>query len=333
MIKAVLLGAGNHSAHVHGPSLAHYAQEHPGEITLAAVCDLREERARLFCERFGFARAYTDLDQMLAAEHPDACWVVVPLDATRAVAGAVMERGLPVLFEKPPGANLREAQELAGISRRTGTPNQVAFNRRWAPCTQRALAWAKEHGPFEYLYARMLRTTRLDETFAYGTGIHLLDCVRFLAEGAGAPLLRAETRRTPSLAGRYNFTVDLEFATGARGRCDILPTCGLLDESYYLYGDTASVVSVLPWIGGPAQTEGRAELWVKGELVEAARWPAEPTYLSSGFYHETEAFLAALQAGRRPSPPVEETVDSVALAAAVQDGAAISFGGDGLPNR
>jgi predicted dehydrogenase len=74
-----------------------------------------------------------------------------------------MERHIPVIFEKPPGRNVQEAQELAEISRRTGTPNQVAFNRRWAPCTQQALAWIREDGPFEYLYARMLRTTRMDK--------------------------------------------------------------------------------------------------------------------------------------------------------------------------
>jgi myo-inositol 2-dehydrogenase/D-chiro-inositol 1-dehydrogenase len=326
MLKVTLVGAGAHSEHVHGPSLARYADEHPGEIALVAVCDLREERAKLFRERFGFARTYTDLDEMLEVEQPQACWVVAPIDQTRKLAGRVMERGVPVLFEKPPGQNLREAKELAAISALTGTPNQVAFNRRYAPCTQQAVQWAKEHGPFEYLYARMLRTTRMDETFAFGTGIHLLDCVRFLGENTVGPVVAAQTGRTESAAGRYNFHVHLQFGSGAWGRCDILPTCGMLDESYTLFGNTASIVSVLPWTGARgSEAEGRAELWVKGELLDSARWPAEPTYLTSGFYHEAAAFLEAVRDGRHPSPSAEESVQSVALAEAVQEGREVEF--------
>ena len=324
-MKAVLIGAGYHTIGVHAPSLVRYAQEHPGSLTLTAVCDINEERAKRVAEEFGFARVYTDVDRMLEAEKPEACWVIVPITVTREMAGKMMERHIPVLFEKPPGANLREAQELAEIAARTGTPHQVAFNRRWAPCTQQAKQWIQQHRPFEYCYARMLRTTRMDDTFAFGTGIHLLDCLRYLGEAAAGPLVAAQTARRESAAGRYNFHVHLQFQSGAWGRCDILPTCGMLDESYLLYGKTTSIVSVLPWIGGPAETEGKAEVWVEGKLVESQRWPAQPTYLSSGFYQETEAFIEALQAGRAPTPSAAEAVNSVALAEAVQAGADITF--------
>ena len=186
MLKIVLVGVGDWSSFVHGPALSHYAKEHAGEVELAAVCvRTRVERAQQFCEKFGFQRVYTDLGEMLDREKPDACWAITPIDATRKVAGEVMERGVPVLFEKPPGANLREAEELAEISRRTGTPNMVGFNRRWAPCTRQALAWAKEHGPFEHIYARMLRTQRMDEEFAFGTGIHLPALPPSLPRGTG----------------------------------------------------------------------------------------------------------------------------------------------------
>jgi len=325
MLKAVLIGAGNHAEYVHGPSLARYAKEHPEELELAAVFTRREERARLFREQFGFARSYADVNQMLEAERPDWCFVCVPIEATREVAGAVMERGVPVLYEKPPGKNLQEARELAEISVRTGTPNAVAFNRRWAPCTQQALAWIAEHGPVEYVHARMLRFKRMDEEFAFGTGIHLLDCVRLLAEAGAGGIARARTVRTRAASGAFNFTVDLDFRSGARGRCDILPTCGSLDETYVLYGKEATVVASLPWAGGGKTTPGRAELWVEGKLVEAACLPADPLYLGSGFYQQVAAFVAARREGRRPTPSSEEAVASVALATAVQAGEDISF--------
>ena len=320
MLRIALLGAGSHSEHVHAPSLALYAREHPGEIELAAVCDLREDRARLFCDRFGFARAYTDLDQMLGSERPDACWVVSPIELTRALAGRVMERGIPTFFEKPPGKDLREARELADISQRAGTPNMVAFNRRWAPCTRKALEWAAEHGPFEYLYARMLRARRSEQGFAFGTGIHLLDCVRALAEATMGGIAAAQTTRVEVAPGLYNFHVDLHLGSG-RGRCDILPTCGVLEESFLLFGRVRSVISALPWVA----VDGRAELHVEGKLVDSEAWPAQPAHVSSGFYGEAVEFISALKEGRRPSPSPQDAVDSVALAEAVQEGRGISF--------
>jgi predicted dehydrogenase len=321
MPKIVLLGAGSQSESVHGPSLAQYVQEHPGEIELAAVCDLREERARLFCGTFGFARSYTDLDQMLDTERPDACWVVSPIDLTRELAGRVMQRGIPTFFEKPPGRNVKEARELAEIAERAGTPNMVAFNRRWAPCTRKALAWAKDNGPFEYIYARMLRTRRAEQGFAIGTGIHLLDCVRALAESTMGGIRAARTTRTEPRAGVFNFHTDLDLGSGAHGRCDILPTCGVMEESYTLFGRDRSILSSLPWVS----VDGKAELSIGGDIVDSESWPARPSHMTSGFYGETVEFISALREGRRPSPSPQESVDSVALAEAVQEGRAIGF--------
>jgi len=326
MLKICLIGVGDWAAFVHGPALSHYAKKHPGEVELAAVCVRKSvDRAREFCRKFGFQRVYTDLDDMIDKERPGACWSVTPISATRQVAGRLLERGVPVLFEKPPGANLAEARELAEISQRTGTPNMVGFNRRWSPCTRKALDWAKTHGPIEYIHARMLRTARMDEEFAYGTGIHLLDCVRVLAEATAGPIRSAHTARPRSAAGVYNFHVDLTFASGATGRCDISPACGMLDEAYVLFGAKQSIAYNLPWSGGDVKRDGEARLWVEGELKEEQCWPLEPQHLSSGFYGEAEEFIAALKQSRRPSPSAEEAVASVALAEAVQQGRNIEF--------
>ena len=371
MLKIVFVGAGWFANHVHGPALAHYAREHPGEVDLAAVCVRKSvDKAEAFCREFGFQRVYTDLEEMLDKEKPGACWVVTPVEQTRRVAGLMMERNVPVLLEKPPGANLGEARELAEMSRRTGTPNQVAFNRRWAPGTRRAISWAKEHGPVEYIYARMLRLDRRDETFAYGTGIHLLDCVRCLGEPTLGSMREAKTVRVRSNSGTsgtngtengtngtgkgparhgsgtrseretarseretarserhpiFNFHVDLTFASGARGRCDILPACGKLEESYTLYTPLKTITCSLPWSAGAVELDGKAELLVKGEVVESEAYAFDPPHLSNGVYGEAEAFIGALKEGRKPSPSAEEAVDSVALAEAVQAGRDIEF--------
>jgi predicted dehydrogenase len=327
MLKLVLVGVGDWSKHVHGPALAHYTKEHPGELDLAAVCVRKNvDRAREFCEQFGFQRVYTDLDEMLDEEKPDACYVVTPIAATRKVAGHVLERGVPLFLEKPPGANLQEAKELADISKRTGTPNMVGFNRRWAPCTLKALGWLKDTGPIEYIHSRMLRPERRDETFAFGTGIHLLDCVRALAEATVGGIRSARTTRMASAVAPLNFYVDMAFGSGAAGRCDILPGCGIVGETYSLFAAKECVTYRFPWTAWPQlDCDGRAELWVDGKLKDAKDYPLHPQYISSGPCNQAAELISALREGRKPSPSLEESVDSVALAAAVQEGREVEF--------
>jgi predicted dehydrogenase len=338
MRKLCFIGAGWFANEMHGPALAHYVKEHPGEVQLAGLCVRRNvERAEAFCKAFGFRRVYTDLDEMLEAEKPDVCWAVVPIEATRRIAGHLLERGIATFFEKPPGANLQEARELAEISQRTGVPNLVAFNRQWAPGTRQLLSWAKDCGPFEYLHARMLRPNRMDAQFAYGTGIHLLDCVLLLGGQLLGGLRSAKTTRVRSrldesaeprdagFEGVFDFHVELRFGCGARGRCEILPVCGMLEESYTLFGAKEAMTHCLPWRAGELRLEGRGQLWRNGELVEERPYPNEPQFRSVGVYGEAEEFLSALREGRKPSPAAEDCVDSVALADAVQAGREIDF--------
>jgi len=57
MLKIVLLGAGSHSQENHLPALARYVAEHPGEVELAGLCDLRREHAEMMAHHYGFARS------------------------------------------------------------------------------------------------------------------------------------------------------------------------------------------------------------------------------------------------------------------------------------
>src|SRR5262245_48928478 len=116
-MKLCLVGCGDHAQSSHGPAQAKYAAAHP-ELVLAACCDTIETLAEEFCFRFGFARAYGDVERMLDAEAPDAVVVVVPEDATVAVAEAVLGRGVPLLVEKPPGRSAIEVDRLIAAADR-----------------------------------------------------------------------------------------------------------------------------------------------------------------------------------------------------------------------
>jgi predicted dehydrogenase len=187
-------------------------------------------------------------------------------------------------------------------------------------------------GEVRYIHGRMLRHNRLEESFAFGTGIHILDCIRHLAEATCGGVSAARTRRGPVSAGKeaeegaFNFHVDLEFGSGAEGRCDILPACGMQDEAIALFGEKGSAVFHMPRETGSQQMPATADLWLAGDLCESGRWPLIPRHVSCGVYGEAVEFISALGEGRPPSPSVVETLDSVALADAVQAGRDILFG-------
>jgi predicted dehydrogenase len=108
MIRLGLIGCGEHSEIGHAVPLARYQAEHPGEIELTAVCDLRLERAQLFSTRYGFQHAYGDSNEMLGRGELDACIAVVPVEKIPQVGIQLLERGMPCVVEKPLGASLAE---------------------------------------------------------------------------------------------------------------------------------------------------------------------------------------------------------------------------------
>jgi hypothetical protein len=69
--KIAIVGCGGIATDSHGPALAYYARTHP-DTELAACCDLDECKAAAYAKRFGFARHFTDLDELLDAVRPGA---------------------------------------------------------------------------------------------------------------------------------------------------------------------------------------------------------------------------------------------------------------------
>lgn len=98
--RICLIGCGRHARMAHGPSLRKYRDETPG-VVLAATCDINLDAARAFAADFGFAAAHTSIDAMLDREQPDALSVVLPPHLTAATCAPLLERGIPMLIEKP----------------------------------------------------------------------------------------------------------------------------------------------------------------------------------------------------------------------------------------
>ena len=315
MIRFALLGCGEHSRSSHAAPLARYAAQNPGEIELVAACDLNFDRATAFCREFGFARAYTDVEAMLATERVDGCVCVMPMERIVDSAIMLLERKIPCVIEKPLGISTSQAELLASTTRATGTPHMVSVNRRFMPFLNQALSWTRNIGPLQYVRATQVRHARNEPDFIWSTAIHALDALRHCA--GEVKTYSTEVHNQPGLSALW-YVVSLRFENNTWGRIEVLPTAGMVEESYEMFGDgyRARVVAG----SGPQRS---LECWRAGKLeLEKHSSNAEPEDLRNGAYEEVVEFVRALRTGTQPRPSVEDILPSALICFAIAESVA-----------
>jgi UDP-N-acetylglucosamine 3-dehydrogenase len=99
---------------------------------LVAVADIDKERLHQASHE-GSARPYGDYRELLAAERLDAVSVAVPTRLHFEVALACLERGVPVLVEKPLAAGPDEGERLRSAAEARDVPLMVGHVERFNP--------------------------------------------------------------------------------------------------------------------------------------------------------------------------------------------------------
>lgn len=103
--------------------------------TLAAVCDVKADRANAAAERYA-CYAYTDFETMLKKERPDVVHICTPHYLHAPLACLAMEYGCHVLTEKPMAISLPDAQRMLDTAEHTGRTLGVIFQNRYNPGSQ-----------------------------------------------------------------------------------------------------------------------------------------------------------------------------------------------------
>lgn len=312
MIRMALTGCGEHSRASHAAPLARYAETHPNEIELVAACDLNRERALEVCRSFGFAQAYEDLDRMLEVEKPDACVSVMAIEKIGEVGIKLLQRRIPCVIEKPLGTSLPEIEQLARVARETQTPHMVSVNRRFMPYLNQARSWMHQHGTLRYVRASQVRHQRSEPDFIWSTAIHAIDALRYIAgdvEKFDVTFSRAGTRDATW------YVISLRFESGTTGQVEILPTAGMVEESYELFGEGCRAR-----VTAGSGTQRSLECWADGEQVVVSHaMEEEPEDLRNGAYQEVEEFINALRTGRRPQPCIDDILPSARISFAIAE--------------
>ena len=100
------------------------------EVELVAVADFLPERSGP-AEALG-ARYYKDYRQMLDNEKLDGVVAAVSNDQHESVAVECLQRGMPILLEKPIAPTLEEADRIIAASEKSGTPLLIGHHRRFS---------------------------------------------------------------------------------------------------------------------------------------------------------------------------------------------------------
>lgn len=101
-------------------------------VDVAAVCGRTQEGAEAFAPEYG-ATAWSDLDQMLRAEHLDVLHVCTPNHLHAPQSLLALEHGLHVVCEKPLAISAEESARMVEEAERRGRVGAVAHHVRGYP--------------------------------------------------------------------------------------------------------------------------------------------------------------------------------------------------------
>lgn len=104
-------------------------------VELVGVVDKNPQRARYIGNKFN-TKYYTDSKSLI--DKVDAISVAVPTIDHFSVASEFLQRGIPVLVEKPITSRLDEADKLIDIAEKKGLPLQVGYLERFNPAVVEA---------------------------------------------------------------------------------------------------------------------------------------------------------------------------------------------------
>jgi glucose-fructose oxidoreductase len=119
---------------VHGHAKG-FLRELPGNdsATLVAIVEPREDLAKEYAAKFGLDSKlfYTDLERMLAEQHPDAVLVYTAIADHRRVIEAAARHGVSSMVEKPLATTFEDAMAIRAIARKQHVQVLVNYETTW----------------------------------------------------------------------------------------------------------------------------------------------------------------------------------------------------------
>ncbi|OLP57235.1 hypothetical protein BJF92_06840 [Rhizobium rhizosphaerae] len=308
---------------------------------VTAITSRREDRARLYAERFGGLACLPDLDALLAEEAVDAVYIATPSSQHAEQTLRALSAGKPVLVEKPLAVSAAEAQAVLDRARQTGLFAMEALWTLFLP----ALAALRAHlrqgtigrvkavrGQLAYFKPEDPHSRFFSPTLGGGAlldlGIYLIALTLNLF---GTP--KAMTSRWQAAATGVDLCAQMGLAYDG---FEAELACGFdrTDTNrYVIEGETGALIIDQPFIAAPRLFLSRyagltRELGAEGNglagriLCKLTALPIVPgltrldhRYVGNGLSFEIDAASQAILAGETRSGimPLERSVEALSL--------------------
>ncbi len=207
MPRIAFIGCGHHASNNLYPALRY------ADCELVAACDLWDNNRALAKRAFGAQRVYEHYEPLLANEQCDGVIICGPASLHYEAAKACLQKGLPVLVEKPPAETLAQMIELRQLARENKAALHVAFMKRFARYyrTAKAITERPEFGAIAHVMIRYSYGIKLDPTRTLSLmAIHALDLMRFfLGNPTQVHVCHAD------FEGHNSYTLQFCFQSGA----------------------------------------------------------------------------------------------------------------------
>ena len=300
-------------------------------VSLDTIVTTRGMSAAHSAESFGFAKATTDLEEVLRDPSIDALLIATPHSSHARLTAQALAAGKHVFVEKPLALSREELAEVAAARAESEAFFTVGFNRRFAPMIREAKAAIASTGKPKVLLFRVNAGALPDDAAIndaeegggriLGESCHFIDLARYLV---GQPIVE----------------VGAQAAQVAYGACDDLAI-----SLRFRDGSLATILYTSK--GDPAYSKERFEIFAGGRVIAIDNFLESTTTLDGrtttrkaragqdkGHKAELQAFVKAVASG---TPPVDEnellesSLATIAVLEALRSGRSVSLIGDEAP--
>jgi len=289
---------------------------------VAASCNRSESGRQKAREKAGIPATYADPLEMVARECPDGLIVSANVLSQFSLVRDLIPTGLPLLVEKPAGTSLSEAEELACLAERHGTPVMVALNRRFysvyhqaiermggrLAVTGVAVEWSED--PSKMLAVG--HPPALLPLLNFANSLHGIDLLPFFAGDVSAPVVWGRDLARGSDRYRWQMAIDGVSTNAAHVH---------FDSNWDVPGRWRLVVDAedMRLVSAPLET---GLLFARGKPAEQLTPAQEDVQYKPGFYGQARAFLSVVRERAPiewPACSVQDAVPTMRLAQRLTD--------------
>lgn len=202
-LRVVVIGVGHLGRH-HARILSQVAG-----VELVGVVDVDRRRVEEIAAGVG-TKAFSDVADVL--DRVDAASIAVPTEAHGAVAIPLLERGIPLLIEKPLARTTTEVDRILAAASRSGVQVAVGHTERYNPAVAAARPLITQPRFIEVHRLGAFPDRSLDIDVVFDLMIHDLDIVLSLV---GPEVMAIDAVGIPVLSNKIDIAnVRLRFASG-----------------------------------------------------------------------------------------------------------------------